>query len=307
MPLAIPGISFKTIAMAAVLWLAVTATPDTPQDPNEASRTGDYFKSFQLITRANAPRKCTELFEHKTIQSYGSQAEIQNYDTRNLERLIRRKPLTDIDTICDLKELKLKTSMSLAEEASKGAKEYFDEKQKEFGDIVPETRGNNAEIYIEIMCETSKASPVYSDVKKLRRKQNQRKDSAGQCKGFPVYDRNPRQCKRMNKSGNARSHMCSAPEKPQKDDKDDRKLFEIAEQKLAGIHHDDSCWYRENVLPGLLLKHCTSTIDGEVRVGGIVRFASWVNRAVNTNDNPKYSLIWVLDLKIFSCERDRDC
>ncbi|RPA72829.1 hypothetical protein BJ508DRAFT_334661 [Ascobolus immersus RN42] len=269
-----------------------------------------HYQTYQLVTRPGASQNCTHFFDADTIAAYGRQNEFQGLSEEILGEKVENI-VKEIDGACDRRELTFAGDIkSLAELASDG-KEYFDEKKEEYQGVIPETREkgttreSQTEIYIEIICETSEASPLASDAEKLYKTQFLKKTET--CWPYHLY--RPDMCVLENKAGKARVQMCAAPMKAQKYEADDKSImYQHAEEVLQGIHMNQ-CWYRQHVLPALIVKHCKhSFANGDERVGGRVRFATWVNRAGNnTAVEPKYSLIWVLDQKLYDCSLEGDC
>lgn len=81
----------------------------------------------------------------------------------------------------------------------------------------------------------------------------------------------------------------------------DKTVFTVAEETISGVHRVDLCWIRQYVLPILVLKYCQDP-KYPGKVGGMLRFGSWVNLNQNrgTGFEKIFALVWVLDLKVYN-------
>ncbi|RPA72831.1 hypothetical protein BJ508DRAFT_334663 [Ascobolus immersus RN42] len=311
MHIQVPNQYSQPCASFLFLLLSITSIASCSTIPRLHAKRDDtgFFHTYQLITKENSDRKnCTELFEEKTIRGYGTQEVNGLLEGDDLQQKVEQV-LADIDKYCEKKEFS--TRKSLAELAASKPANYFDESRPEFtefGYVIPESREKGSEIYIELMCETSGGSPPTRDANGLKRWHSNL--HAPQCEDFDVFEQS---CQLQNRVAKAHTHICPAAGKYQKYETSDKTLFSTAVDKLKGILGKEFCWYRRYVFAALIAKECSAEMigpDGKKveRAGGIVRFAAWVNQAEGSTDKPKFSLVYVIDGKLYnSCEDKGGC
>lgn len=271
-------------ASCAILFLlpviALVAAKPTPDHAQMGTK-----KQWRMAAHSN---NCTEVFSKAWIES---SLPIEEKVKRTKERLAS----------CKMEEISPSDAAYKLLEQS--AIPRFDNQGPSAYLALPSTFPSD--LYVEVICETDPGSPT---VKNLEVLTSTIQSNAATCAPVELYNRGA--CYGFVHAKEAATHTCGP--KVRKEEKfysSNETLFRNAELSMEHFHSGAHCWFRQTVLPMLVLKHCAASSEFYTpRAGGIVRVGKIINKSKTCKgdeckDLKNQKVVWVLDVVVFTDKR----